>query len=83
LKLWADLENYLLENPDWKYDVLPEIMDGKNVYDLYIIRRMSLTIASIRILKRNLTHWKPKKNVSKQKASMTTTMKLYFHSLPF
>jgi hypothetical protein len=22
-----------LEDPDWKYDNLPEIMDGKNVYD--------------------------------------------------
>jgi nucleolar GTP-binding protein len=30
-----DTENYMLDNPDWKYDVLPEIMDGKNVYDLY------------------------------------------------
>lgn len=26
-------ENYLLENPDWKADVIPEIMDGKNVAD--------------------------------------------------
>jgi nucleolar GTP-binding protein len=29
------LENYMLDDPDWKYDVLPEIMNGKNVYDLY------------------------------------------------
>jgi nucleolar GTP-binding protein len=22
-----------LENPDWKYDAVPEIMDGKNIGD--------------------------------------------------
>jgi nucleolar GTP-binding protein len=22
-----------LENPEWKYDVIPEIMDGKNIFD--------------------------------------------------
>lgn len=27
------LEHYLLDNPDWKYDAVPEIMDGKNIYD--------------------------------------------------
>ena len=26
-------EDYLLANPDWKMDVIPEIMDGKNVAD--------------------------------------------------
>ena len=26
-------EEFKLENPYWKYDVWPEIMDGKNVYD--------------------------------------------------
>ncbi|KAG6054206.1 Nucleolar GTP-binding protein 1 [Claviceps sp. LM78 group G4] len=26
-------ESYILENPDWKYDKIPEIFDGKNVYD--------------------------------------------------
>lgn len=26
-------EKYLLEDEDWKNDVMPEIMDGKNVYD--------------------------------------------------
>lgn len=26
-------ENYLLENDDWKNDKIPEIFDGKNVYD--------------------------------------------------
>lgn len=26
-------EDYLLENPEWKYDKIPEIFDGKNVYD--------------------------------------------------
>ncbi|KAF2137988.1 uncharacterized protein K452DRAFT_234961 [Aplosporella prunicola CBS 121167] len=26
-------ENYLLENDDWKMDKVPEIFDGKNVYD--------------------------------------------------
>ena len=26
-------EEFKLENPDWKYDVWPEIMDGKNIYD--------------------------------------------------
>ncbi|KAI0489755.1 P-loop containing nucleoside triphosphate hydrolase protein [Xylaria cf. heliscus] len=25
--------DYLLENPEWKYDRIPEIFDGKNVYD--------------------------------------------------
>lgn len=23
----------MLDNPDWKYDVVPEIMDGKNIGD--------------------------------------------------
>ena len=26
-------EEFKLENPDWKYDIWPEIMDGKNVFD--------------------------------------------------
>ena len=26
-------KNYILDKEDWKYDVLPEFMDGKNVYD--------------------------------------------------
>jgi len=26
-------EKYLLENPDWRFDVRPEILNGKNVYD--------------------------------------------------
>ncbi|KAL8769747.1 MAG: hypothetical protein Q9209_004363 [Squamulea sp. 1 TL-2023] len=26
-------QNYLLENPDWRHDVIPEYYDGKNVYD--------------------------------------------------
>ena len=26
-------EHFILENPDWKYDIMPEIMDGKNVGD--------------------------------------------------
>lgn len=25
--------DYMLENPEWKYDKIPEIFDGKNVYD--------------------------------------------------
>lgn len=25
--------DYLLENPEWKYDRIPEIFDGKNIYD--------------------------------------------------
>ncbi len=25
--------DYILENPDWKYDKIPEVFDGKNVYD--------------------------------------------------
>jgi nucleolar GTP-binding protein len=30
----VNLKNdYLLENPDWKHDKIPEIYDGKNVYD--------------------------------------------------
>ena len=27
------LDNYLLSNPEWKQDIVPEIMDGKNVAD--------------------------------------------------
>ena len=34
---WTDWkktrENYILENPDWKYDIVPEIIDGKNIAD--------------------------------------------------
>jgi len=26
-------DNYLLENDEWKYDKIPEVLDGKNVYD--------------------------------------------------
>jgi len=26
-------KNYLLADPEWKYDIIPEIMDGKNVAD--------------------------------------------------
>ena len=26
-------EHFMLENPDWKYDAIPEIMDGKNIGD--------------------------------------------------
>ncbi|KAL0956950.1 hypothetical protein HGRIS_003051 [Hohenbuehelia grisea] len=26
-------EDYILENPEWKMDIMPEIMDGKNVAD--------------------------------------------------
>jgi len=26
-------ENYILANPEWKMDVIPEIMDGKNIAD--------------------------------------------------
>ncbi|KAJ7466954.1 P-loop containing nucleoside triphosphate hydrolase protein [Mycena latifolia] len=26
-------ENYLLANPEWKMDIMPEIMDGKNIAD--------------------------------------------------
>jgi nucleolar GTP-binding protein len=26
-------EDYLLANPEWKEDIIPEIMDGKNVAD--------------------------------------------------
>ncbi|KAJ8131569.1 hypothetical protein O1611_g2053 [Lasiodiplodia mahajangana] len=25
--------DYLLENPEWKYDRIPELLDGKNIYD--------------------------------------------------
>jgi len=24
-----------LEDPNWKYDIMPEIMDGKNIWDFY------------------------------------------------
>ncbi len=27
------VENYLLENDEWKDDIIPEIMDGKNIAD--------------------------------------------------
>ena len=26
-------EKYILENPEWKHDKIPEVFDGKNVYD--------------------------------------------------
>lgn len=26
-------KNYLLANPDWKYDIIPEFLDGKNIAD--------------------------------------------------
>lgn len=26
-------KNYMLENPDWKYDKVPEVLNGQNVYD--------------------------------------------------
>lgn len=26
-------ENYLLADPEWKQDIIPEIMDGKNIAD--------------------------------------------------
>lgn len=29
------LENYILDNDDWKYDVMPEFLDGKNVADFF------------------------------------------------
>lgn len=28
-----NIEHFMLENEDWKYDVIPEIMDGKNIAD--------------------------------------------------
>lgn len=28
-------ENYILDNDDWKYDVMPEFLDGKNVADFF------------------------------------------------
>ena len=27
------LGDYILENPEWKFDVIPEIMNGKNIAD--------------------------------------------------
>ena len=33
IRLLFHLENYQLKNDGWKYDVVPEIMDGKNVID--------------------------------------------------
>jgi len=26
-------EHFMLENQEWKYDAVPEIMDGKNIFD--------------------------------------------------
>ena len=31
INLWVEL--YMLKSDEWKYDVIPEIMDGKNVAD--------------------------------------------------
>jgi len=28
-------ERYQLENPEWRFDIIPEIMDGKNVFDFW------------------------------------------------
>jgi len=28
-------DRYDLENPEWRYDVIPEIMDGKNIFDYW------------------------------------------------
>lgn len=28
-------ERYLLDNPDWRFDKVPEFMDGKNVFDFW------------------------------------------------
>jgi len=28
-------DRYLLDNPDWRYDKVPEIMDGKNIFDYW------------------------------------------------
>ena len=28
-----DAENYILANDEWKGDIIPEIMDGKNIAD--------------------------------------------------
>ena len=33
IKLLFHLENYQLKDERWKYDVVPEIMNGKNVMD--------------------------------------------------
>ena len=30
---WKD--EYLLENDEWKYDKIPQIMDGKNIFDFW------------------------------------------------
>jgi len=30
---WKD--EYMLDDPEWKHDVMPEIMDGKNVFDYW------------------------------------------------
>lgn len=26
-------EHFILDNPDWKYDLVPEVLDGKNIAD--------------------------------------------------
>lgn len=26
-------EHFILENPEWKYDAIPEIINGKNIFD--------------------------------------------------
>lgn len=33
LVLNGRIEDYILKNPEWKQDIMPEIMDGKNVAD--------------------------------------------------
>ena len=31
--VWDSVENYLLADDEWKNDIIPEIMDGKNIAD--------------------------------------------------
>jgi len=33
IKIIFYLEKYQLKNDEWKYDVIPEIIDGKNIAD--------------------------------------------------
>lgn len=43
----VDLKNdYVLENDEWKYDKIPEIFDGKNVYD-YVDPDIEIKLAAL------------------------------------
>lgn len=46
-------DSYLLEDDEWKNDVMPEVLNGRNVYD-FLIRR---SLQSCRLWKKKRTDW--------------------------